>query len=120
MVLMIGETDITPYIAYGGVKWSRYDVDGANAGRNLQGDMERDRVATKIRMDITCHPLTAEEQSIVLSLIQPESFEVTYTDPIENTTKTSTFYSNNFPSIFMQYINGTEYWSGLAFPLIEI
>ena len=31
--------DITPYIAHGGIKWSRNDVDGPNAGRMQNGEM---------------------------------------------------------------------------------
>lgn len=120
MVLEINGVDITPYIALGGVKWSRNDVDGANAGRMESGLMERDRKATKYRFDITCRPVTAEEQAIILQLIQPVFFDVTFTDPLTNAERTSTFYSNNFPSTFLQVMpNGTEFWSGLAFPLIE-
>ena len=121
MTLTINGTDITPYIAYGGVKWSRNDVDGPNAGRLQDGTMQRERVATKYRFDITCRPVTATELSTILSLIQPETFYVTFTDPLTNTSVTALFYSNNFPATFAQkYSNGTELWSGLAFPLIQV
>lgn len=121
MVFKIGNTDITPYIAFGGIKWSRNDVDGASAGRMQTGEMHRDRLATKYRWDITCRPLTAAEQATVLALIQPEYITVQYTDPLTNTTKTGKFYSNNFPSTFcIRRPNGTEYWTGLAFPVIQV
>lgn len=122
MVFTIGGVDITPYIAHGGIKWSRNDVDGANAGRVQEGGtMVRDRIATKYRWDITCRPLTAYEQSIVLQAIQPEYIYVTFTDPLTNTERTDVkCYSNNFPSTFLiRNTNGTEYWTGLAFPVIE-
>ena len=120
MVFKIGGVDITPYIAFGGLKWSRNDVEAANAGRMQNGEMQRDRVAIKYRFDITCRPLTAAEQATVLRLINPEYITVQYTDPLTNTTKTGTFYSNNIPSTFaIHYKNGTEYWSGLAFPVIQ-
>ena len=120
MVFTIGGVDITPYIAHGGIKWSRNDVDGANAGRMQNGEMQRDRIATKYRWDITCRPLTAAEQATILQLIQPEYISVTYTDPLTNTTATGVYYSNNFPSTYLiQSPNGKEYWSGLAFPVIQ-
>ena len=72
MVLKIDGTDIVPYIAYGGVKWQRSDVDGEGAGRMLDGTLERNRMATKIRLDVTCRPLKSAEASIVLSAIMPE------------------------------------------------
>ena len=121
MTLMINGVDITPYIAFGGVKWSRNDVDGPNAGRTLTGEMQRDRRATKYRWDITCRPLRADEQAVLLSLLEPVSVTVTFTDPLDNAVKTGTYYSNNFPSTYMiRYPDGTEMWNGLAFPLVEI
>ena len=113
--------DITPYIAQGGVKWLRNDVDGSNAGRMQNGEMMRDYIATKYRWDITCRPLTAAEQSVVLQLIQPVYIEVKYTDPLTNTVVQDVqYYSNNFPSTFLiSRTDGTEYWTGLAFPVIQ-
>lgn len=113
--------DITPYIAHGGVKWSRNDVDGPNAGRMQNGEMMRDYISTKYRWDITCRPLTAVEQSIVLQLIQPPYIEVKYTDPLTNTViQDVEYYSNNFPSTYLiAKSDGTEYWTGLAFPVIQ-
>jgi len=120
MTLSINGTDITPYIAYGGVKWQRADVDGPNAGRVLSGDMVRDRRAIKIRWDITCRPLTDAELSTMLTLIQPEFVWLTYSDPVTNSTASGQFYANNFP-VQLAHItrNGKQYWTGLTFPLIQ-
>ena len=114
--------DITPYIAYNGLKWSRNDVEAANAGRMQEdGNMERDRVAIKYRWDVTCRPLTATEQAFVLTLINPVFMECRYTDPLTNTVVEDVeYYSNNIPSAFMvASSNGTEWWTGLAFPLVQ-
>lgn len=120
MVLEIDGVDITPYVAFGGFKWQREDVDGEGAGRDLAGDLRRNRVATKRRLDITCRPLTRAESSIVLSAVMPEFVQVTYTDPQLGTEVTRTMYSNNNPATFaIQRKDGTELWSGITFPLIE-
>ena len=112
--------DIMPYIASGGIKWSRNDVDGPNAGRMQNGYMQRDRVATKYRWDITCRPLTAAEQAIVLQLIEPQYIMVQYTDPLNNVTVANYCYSNNFPSTYLiKGSDGQDYWTGLAFPVIQ-
>ena len=111
---------ILPYLAYNGLKWSRNDVDGPNAGRMQNAEMQRNRLATKYRWDLTCHPLTAQEQSVVLQLIKPEYVFVRYTDPETLQTVTDYYYSNNFPSTFAQFNkDGTELWMGLEFPLIQ-
>ena len=82
MVLKIDGTDITPYIAFSGIAWQRGDVESENAGRTLDGILHRGRVGTKIRLDITCRPLTAAEAGVVLNAIYPEWVTVQYTDPM--------------------------------------
>ena len=116
MVFTINGTDMVPYIAQGGLKWSREDIDGPKAGRTLDGTMHRDRVATKYKWNITCRPLTIAEEAIVLTAIQPEYITITYTDPL---TKTSEAYSNSISSQYLMKINEIEYWTGLTFPVIE-
>lgn len=119
MIFEIDGVDISKYIAYGGVKWQRTDVDGEGAGRDLSGELRRNRVCTKHRLDVTCRPLTTDEAQIVLNLILPEWVEVRYTDPQAGVV-TRTMYANNNPASFMmRKPNGVEYWGGIAFPLIE-
>ena len=121
MVFSINGVDITPYIAFSGLKWSRNDVEAASAGRLQTGEMQRDRVAIKYRFDVTCRPLTAEEQAFVLTLIEPVYISVAYTDPTTNTVKSGQFYSNNIPSTFCIIDSkGVEWWNGLVFPVIEV
>lgn len=118
--LKINGTDVTGYIAYQGLKWSRNDVDSPDAGRTLDGVMHRGRVGTKIRLDITCKPLTSAEASIVLNAILPEYVTVVYNDPMYGLV-TKSMYSNNNPATYcIMKPDGTEYWQGIEFPLIEV
>lgn len=119
-VMKIDGTDITPYIKYQGVKWTRSDIDGPTAGRSLNGNLIRDRKATKIRWDISCVPLTQSQLATILTLIEPEWVTLEYTDIATNTTKTGTFYANNFSvSVVLRRKDGIDLWDGLSFPLIE-
>lgn len=115
MVLIINGTDITPYVAMRGIKWQRNDLD-AEAGRTMDGTMHRDRVATKIRLDVTCLPLSSRDAAVVLNAIYPEYVEVTYTDPMYGNI-TKVMYSNNNPATFINTV--TDLWEGISFPLIE-
>jgi hypothetical protein len=82
--------------------------------------MHRGRVSTKIRLDITCHPLKANELAIVLNLISPEYIYVRYDDPMYGNV-TKHMYSNNNPASYcILKPDGTEYWSDITFPLIEV
>ena len=113
--------DITPYIAFEGLKYTDNTVDGANAGRTQSGDMVRDVVAHKVRWDITCRPLNDSELATILTLIKPDSFNVRYLNPQTNTVTVGVFYSNNIPAQFkIHRANGEEIWAGVTFPVIEI
>lgn len=120
MVLTVNGVDMLPYVAKGGFKIQRSDVDAPGTTRLLNGFLKRNRVAIKSRIDITCRPLTSDEASIVLTAILPEQVKVTYFDLQTNRVLTKTMYSNNIPASFlMRRPDGTEYWSGITFPLIE-
>lgn len=119
MVFKIDGTDITPWIASEGIKWQRYDVDAPKAGRTMDGRMQRGRVATKIKMTITCVPLTGSDLQTLLNLILPEYVSVEYDDP-QYGHRVATFYANNNPaSYWVKRPEGTEWWSEISFPLVE-
>ena len=120
MVLKVDGIDMVPYIARGGVQWQRSDVDGEGAGRDLSGTLHRNRVGTKRRLDITCRPLKSSEAKTVLTAIIPEWVSVEYYDPQVGSVVTRTMYSNNNPATYlMKKPDGTEWWGGISFPLIE-
>ena len=112
--------DMVPYVAHDdGFKWQRYDIDSPNTGRTLDGLMHRGRVATKIRLDIKCRPLKTAELNTVLNAIKPEYVTVTYSDPMLGSV-TKTMYSNNNPAVYWSKLkDGTEWWDGISFPLVE-
>ena len=119
MILTVNGIDMVPYIKSGGLKWQRSDVDGNKAGRAMDGTLTRNRKATKVRLDVTCRPLTRAEVKIVLNAILPVWVTVRYDDPMYGIV-TKTMYSNNNPaSYLMQWKDGTEWWDGVTFPLIE-
>ena len=118
--LYIDDIYITPYIAFGGLQWQRSDIDDSDTGRDLSGGLRRGRVATKRRLDVTCKLLTSKEVKIVLTAVMPEWVKVRYYDPQEGKLVTRTMYSNNNPATFaLKKPDGTVYWSGVTFPLIE-
>lgn len=120
MTFKVNTVDLTPYIACDGLKWQRNDIDGPNAGRTQNGDMVRDRVATKIRWDMTCRALTGDELRVVLGAVADEFLQVTYSDPETGTVKTGTFYSGSAPaSLLSVKRNGVEYWTGVTIPIIQ-
>lgn len=120
MVFTINGTDIVPYIAQGGIKWQRNDIESPGAGRTMDGLLHRARVSSKVRLDISCRPLLASELQTVLNLIGTLTVTVIYDDPMYGRV-TKTMYSNNNPASYL-FIDekGDETWTGITFPLIEI
>lgn len=119
MKLVINGVDFMPFIAKQGVKWQRSDIDASNSGRTMDGVMHRGRVTTKIRLDITCRPLTATETMTVLNTILPEYVSVDYYDPMYGERYSVSMYSNNNPASFLVEKTDDDWWSGITFPLIE-
>lgn len=112
--------DVTPYIAWNGLKWSRNDIDHAGSGRGTQdGLMHRSRAAIKIRLDVTCRPLLAEEANIVLQAIYPQWVWARYYDVQDGQTVVKKMYSNNIPATFLLQRGTQQYWTGIEFPLIQ-
>lgn len=118
--LYVDEFYMTPYIAFGGLQWQWSDIDDADTGRDLAGTLRRGRVATKRRLDVTCRILKSAELSRVLTAIRPEFVTVRAFDPQQGSMVSMTMYSNNYPVTFaLKKPDGTVWWSGLTFPLIE-
>ena len=115
----INGVSLLNYLAEDGIKWTRFDVEAPDTGRTLDGVMHRGRVASKVRLDITCRPLKSAEAMAVLGAIKPEFVTVRYIDPQDGSV-TRTMYSNNIPTICATVNpDGTAVWKGLTFPLIE-
>lgn len=120
MTLTIDGVDITPFVAFKGLAYSLNDVDAPNTGRSMDATMHRGRVASKIRLDITCRPLKTSEVSTVLQAIYPEWVTVVFTDPRSGSNVTKTMYSNNRKANFLITKGGYDLWTLDAFPLIEM
>ena len=121
-LLIINGTDYTGYIkASGGYSIKRNDVDGENAGRvTMDATMQRDRRAVKMELSVTCRPLTGAEARRLLNEMYPEFVTVSYYDPRVGMVSNVTMYSNNVPAEFLfRKPDGTEWWDGIKFPLIE-
>ena len=115
----MNNVDLLPYLAEDGLQWTRFDVEAPDTGRTLDGVMHRGRVATKVRLDVTCRPLKTAEIMTVLRAIDPEFVTVRYVDPLLGLVS-KTMYANNIPALCANvYDNGNAVWKGFTFPLIE-
>lgn len=116
---VIDNVDISRIIKNKGLKWTRNDIDSANAGRALSGLMNRGRVITKVKFEVSCVPLAQTISQKLLNLIYPEYVSLHYIDP-QYGERLTQFYSNNVPITFnSQATDGSLLWDDLSFPLVE-
>lgn len=112
--------DITPWIAWQGLTFSRNDVDAPNAGRDMSGYMHRGRVASKEKMNIQTIQLTRAQSSKLQTLLYPETVMVRVTPyPRTNAAQILNMYSNNVKTTYVIYRENGEDLQSLSFPLIE-
>ena len=93
------------------------DVDG-ETGRNANGDMVRDRITTKRKLECEWGQLSQAEISQILNAVSGVFFSVSYPDPINGQT-TGTFYVGDRTSPAYTFTNKFKPWSGLKFNLVE-
>lgn len=112
--------DITPWIAWQGLTFSRNDVDAPNAGRDMSGYMHRGRVAVKEKMNIQTVQLTRAQSSKLQALLYPETIMVRVTPyPRTNAAYIMNMYSNNVKTTYVIHRENGEDLQSLSFPLIE-
>lgn len=112
--------NITPWIAYQGLSFSRNDVDGPNAGRDMAGLMHRDRVAIKEKININTVQLTRDQVRKLHQLLEPQTINVRVTPYTStNSAKTFSMYSNNVKASYVIHRENGEDLQSVSFPLIE-
>lgn len=112
--------DITPWIAWQGLTFSRNDVDAPNAGRDMSGYMHRGRVASKEKMNVQTIQLTRAQSSKLQTLLFPETIMVRVTPyPRTNGMQVLYMYSNNVKTTYVIHRESGEDLQSLSFPLIE-
>lgn len=118
---LVNGYDILPFIKDRGIKWSRNDVDGDNAGRVLgNANMQRDRLAIKVRCDLECRPLGTAEIQRLLAAIEPVFVTVQQNIDPRIGTSTRVMYSNNATVVIgTVYDDENDLYEDLTFPLIE-
>lgn len=94
------------------------DLDG-ETHRNARGQLIRDRIAVKRRLECEWPALKDAEISAILQAVKNEFFQVTYPDPMEGSMQTKTFYVGDRSSPMYKKTGNSHLWEGLSLNLIE-
>ena len=95
------------------------DIDG-ETNRNVKGDLTRDRIAVKRKLNLEWPPLTQSEISILLKSVSSVFFTVTFPDPeLGIITKTMYVGDRTAPAYFYDEKIQEVKWSGLKMNFVE-
>ena len=95
------------------------DIDG-ETNRNSNGDIVRDRIATKRKIECEWPPLTQSEISTLLKAVSSVFFTVTFPDPeLGMITKTMYVGDRTAPAYFYDKKTKEVKWQGLKMNFIE-
>ena len=115
MVITINGTQYDPSELTVGIQ----DISAPDAGRDLTGKMWKMTVAQKVTIQLSWWQPSPTLVSQVLNSVSSEYFNVTYNDPITNTTVTKSFYVGDRSAPVQVWGTGTKRYSKLSFKLIE-
>lgn len=101
------------------VTYNRYDLDSEESFRGLDGTMQRDRVATKIKLECSWNGLTASQMSQLLRSMEAVFFPITYFDPYSGGYTTKTFYVGDRSAPVYSVANGKVIFKSFSANFIE-
>jgi len=94
------------------------DIDDETT-RNAKGDLIRNRIATKRKLNCQWPPCGNAEMSTILKAVKNVFFTVEYPDPMEGKRLTKTFYVGDRQMPVYSVIDGVVQWEGLSMNFIE-
>ncbi|HCI63587.1 MAG TPA: hypothetical protein DFH97_00790 [Clostridiales bacterium] len=118
-VLIINGHDYSGFVAEDGYQWEDNDIDGDGAGRAMDTMMDRDLLADKTKLQISCRDLLQSEASAILTDIKQEFYEATVLDACKGEITCQMYTSSRKAAIAVIRDDGEVVWSGLSFSMIE-
>jgi len=118
MIIKINDTELPVYPSEFSV--TVMDLDNSESTvRTADGGLNRDRIATKRKIDMTWPALTWTQVSTLLQSMSDVFFEVYFPDPMSGQYDTKTFYVSDRPVPVVIPKDGDILWGNVKVTLIE-
>lgn len=103
------------------LKANTYDLDSNGTGRNLNGDMTRDRVAVKEKIELTFPPLMASDYHKILETVSPQFFKCKFYSLLTGSVRVAIMYvgDRSAESYYRKENKNTDLWTDLTMNFIE-
>ena len=118
-ILQINKLDIADPMT---MTWDIYDLDAEEgSGRNDEGEMFRDRVAIKRKLNCTWGPLESKAMSVLLKAMDDVFFLLRFPDAHDGMYREGTFYvgDRSAPLYVWNEKKRMYLWEGLTANFIE-
>ena len=101
--------------------YTRQDFDLDSGRSAVTGELARQRICTKVSLDLTWNAGAMDVQSMatLLQAVDAVFFQVTYFDIHDGAMRTSTFYVGDRTAQMYSMINGKPVFDEISFTLIE-
>ncbi|WP_010498548.1 DUF6711 family protein [Paenibacillus elgii] len=94
--------------------------DIKKAERNAKGNLISELITTKRKIELSWSFLTATQLQTLLTAVAPNTFSVTYLDPLTNASRTGTFYAGDRKVGVIDFRAGVPRYKEIKFNLIEV
>ena len=101
------------------VTYNRYDLDSEDSFRSLSGEMQRDRIAVKVKLECRWNALNAQQMSQLLRAMDAVFFDINYFDPYQGGYTTKTFYVGDRSTPVYSIANGKIIYKSFSANFIE-
>lgn len=119
MIFEIDNFDLVPYIKHKGLKWSSNDIDDEAERVVEDAQMQRNRVATKLKAEVQLKIIDATTLAAICSKLQPEYINLKFTDFTTNTVVTKEFYGTTINAAVAIITDDIDKYDNCSFNLIE-
>lgn len=101
-------------------EYTRQDFD-LDSNRSVTGEMVRQRICTKVRLDLTWRAGAMDVQSMatLLQAVDDVFFEVEYFDIHDGAMRKATFYVGDRTASMYSYVNNVPVFEEISYSLIE-
>lgn len=100
--------------------WGKQDISDSDSGRaQYTGLMYKNKIAEKIKLELSWKALNQEDTHNVLVAFKDEYFDVTYYDPLEGRNTTKTFYCGDMSAPVYSWYQGGKIYNEVSFNIIE-
>lgn len=112
--MIINGVDITKHVKNCTI--SLQDLDSESSVRNVRGQMMRDRIDVKRKINLEFAPLRSTEIKAILTAVSGVFFDVIFQDPLDGRIVKSMYVGDRSAAL---YDSNKGLWLGLKFNLIE-